>query len=620
MVQTSRVVVLFHQRCVSGPDTSGSCMVLMGVPRMRYLRYWTVRHVSGFASRTRCLGFQSLPLFGAVHPDPMYGKRVLGIGLAKEKKMYKKKACSKHSKASNRPSLRLDCHCTLTLITDSLSSPVPPLSAGNTMKTRFKALFACVALISSGSILTLLHPSPHALPSFANLVSLGTTFDADRAETLQLLSQLYEGERMFLLADYDQTAEEQIIRSPPGALDPDFDRYIARLESFVDTYFNRSIFHRPLSTSLERMIDGRPPLAQGSSGGGSFTQRIYSFDKGGPGGAPREFGWWRKRLGEEWVIEVGDDVRMEGWFDEMVGMETIVPDLPGQEGESVGTDTVGTGKSTWEELWFGLGRPVLKSDILRYLLMLLRGGMYTDSDTAILSDPDLWGTHAIDHTPRGLAALQRAMQHFDPDTLSTRTIAQKTDELGSLDPHERLNKESGFPVQSLLQGDPAAPLGPASPTSLGIHNPSISLVLSIEYDAHHPRQDPRVGYTRDLQFVQWTFMAKPFHPVFLDVLEFATTRLMRHRDDASQAMSDTEILDSTGPGAFTDAIFRYLLVQYGVTPQDLLNMEDGAVIGDVLILPLHAFGAYTGSEEDWNAVDPTTRCTSHSFKGRWRGE
>ena len=45
-------------------------------------------------------------------------------------------------------------------------------------------------------------------------------------------------------------------------------------------------------------------------------------------------------------------------------------------------------------------------------------------------------------------------------------------------------------------------------------------------------------------------------------------------------------LDSTGPGAFSDAIFRYLLVQYGVTPHDLLNMEDGAVIGDVLyVLP-----------------------------------
>lgn len=32
----------------------------------------------------------------------------------------------------------------------------------------------------------------------------------------------------------------------------------------------------------------------------------------------------------------------------------------------------------------------------------------------------------------------------------------------------------------------------------------------------------------------------------------------------------------------TDAVLRYLLVQYGFTPQDLLGMEDGALVGDVL--------------------------------------
>ena len=32
----------------------------------------------------------------------------------------------------------------------------------------------------------------------------------------------------------------------------------------------------------------------------------------------------------------------------------------------------------------------------------------------------------------------------------------------------------------------------------------------------------------------------------------------------------------------TDAVLRYLLVQYGVTPHELLAMEDGALIGDVL--------------------------------------
>ena len=43
-------------------------------------------------------------------------------------------------------------------------------------------------------------------------------------------------------------------------------------------------------------------------------------------------------------------------------------------------------------------------------------------------------------------------------------------------------------------------------------------------------------------------------------------------------------LDGTGPGPFTDAVLRYLLVQYGVQPQHLFGMEDGALIGDVLLV------------------------------------
>jgi alpha 1,6-mannosyltransferase len=38
----------------------------------------------------------------------------------------------------------------------------------------------------------------------------------------------------------------------------------------------------------------------------------------------------------------------------------------------------------------------------------------------------------------------------------------------------------------------------------------------------------------------------------------------------------------TGPAQFTDAVLRYLLVQYGVNPEQLVGMEDGALIGDVL--------------------------------------
>ena len=109
--------------------------------------------------------------------------------------------------------------------------------------------------------------------------------------------------------------------------------------------------------------------------------------------------------------------------------------------------------------------------------MLLKGGMYTDSDTAPLSDPFLWGTHAKTLTPPSLRTLQRAMRHLD----STHPTTLDTDYASN----------------------------PIPEAALGINNPRVSMVISVEYDVHHPRQDPRFGYTRDLQIVQWTFMVSP---------------------------------------------------------------------------------------------------------------
>ena len=35
-----------------------------------------------------------------------------------------------------------------------------------------------------------------------------------------------------------------------------------------------------------------------------------------------------------------------------------------------------------------------KSDVLRYLLLLLEGGIYTDTDTNLLKPPSVWGAEA----------------------------------------------------------------------------------------------------------------------------------------------------------------------------------------------------------------------------------
>ena len=164
-------------------------------------------------------------------------------------------------------------------------------------------------------------------------------------DPLELLAQLYEEERTLILTGYDQAATEALVRSPPGALNPDFDVYISRLETFVDTWFNGSDYHLPLTSALSRLVTAFPPPVEHER----FEKTLYTFDKGGAEGVPGEFEWWKTRLGDrDWDIKVGDDVALEEWFGEVTG-------------QSEGQD----GAALWREMWDGLGRPVLKSDLLR---------------------------------------------------------------------------------------------------------------------------------------------------------------------------------------------------------------------------------------------------------------
>ncbi|KAJ9095653.1 hypothetical protein QFC21_005525 [Naganishia friedmannii] len=125
------------------------------------------------------------------------------------------------------------------------------------------------------------------------------------------------------------------------------------------------------------------------------------------------------------------------------------------------------------------------------------------------------------------------------------------------------------------------------------------LVVALEYDHWVPgSQDWReLGFSRGMQFVQWTMMAQPGHPVFLDTLnrimrDVETHRVLQQRDSQKGAQGEEEesarydrlldVLDFTGPGVFSDAVFRYLLVRWGVHPRDISGASGGQRIGDVL--------------------------------------
>lgn len=88
-------------------------------------------------------------------------------------------------------------------------------------------------------------------------------------------------------------------------------------------------------------------------------------------------------------------------------------------------------------------------------------------------------------------------------------------------------------------------------------------------------------------------MAQPFHPIFLDALG---TILQRTEDFIDQRKgadgtipSMNDVLEWTGPGMLTDAIFRYLGAIHGVHPRQLLYNHKGARFGDVILYPHMAF-------------------------------
>ncbi|RSH85697.1 membrane-bound alpha-1,6- mannosyltransferase Initiation-specific [Saitozyma podzolica] len=386
---------------------------------------------------------------------------------------------------------------------------------------------------SSSSSSTSTSPSSPDLASDPASIAI-----SDAEQALETLASAYEEERLSHLSsiNYDPSVAEEQIHCPPGSLSPSIDAYISRLESFVGTYFAGSPHH-----------DG---LMRGS------------------GGTPPEFEGWKDRV-KGWEVRVGDDQQVEEWFQECTGGQGLstgikgaVSDSGGVKGLNHGHERVGEldseaeaptpAASPWRSLWDGIDRPVIKADMLRYLVMLIKGGMYTDSDTALTS-------HSLRPNPTH--------------------------------PHP-LNAQ-------------------------GISNPSISVVLSVEYDLDNPLQDPRPGYRRDLQIVQWTFLAKPYHPIFLDVLETAVATIESYRDQGVKE-NWSEVLDITGPGPFTDAVLRYLLVEYGVAPQEIQNLQQAAIIGDVLLLPLHAFGSFLDEWENKWDLEPATRCVAHGFRGRWK--
>jgi alpha 1,6-mannosyltransferase len=194
----------------------------------------------------------------------------------------------------------------------------------------------------------------------------------------------------------------------------------------------------------------------------------------------------------------------------------------------------------------------MKSDLLRYLLLSVEGGVYTDTDTIAIKPVDLW----------------------IPEEFRDKT----------------------------------------------------KVVVGIEFDRRDGGAWADINHW--VQFCQWTIAAAPGHPVFMKMVERVVASLgdleREHHVEVQRVKPTSfEVMNSTGPAAWTDVVFEALQeVEPGLTDtKDLSGMLGPKLYGDILVLTVNGFGVgqdHSGSVND--GTIPDAALVKHLFRGSWRGE
>nr|XP_023879580.1 initiation-specific alpha-1,6-mannosyltransferase-like [Quercus suber] len=190
-----------------------------------------------------------------------------------------------------------------------------------------------------------------------------------------------------------------------------------------------------------------------------------------------------------------------------------------------------------------LPKPVLKADFFRYLVLLARGGVYSDIDTTALKPVSSW-------------------------------------------------VPSEFPTKSY------------------------GLVIGIEADPDRP--DWQDWYARRIQFCQWTIQSKPGHPVLVDVVASIAKETLQRQASGKLSKADIkDVMDFTGPGVWTDAIFKFFdqpSVTGNITWHKFANLTQPIKVADIVVLPITSFSPDVGHMGSKPSSDPMAY-VRHDFRG-----
>ena len=152
----------------------------------------------------------------------------------------------------------------------------------------------------------------------------------------------------------------------------------------------------------------------------------------------------------------------------------------------------------------------------------------------------------------------------------------------------------------------------------------VNLVFGVEGDSLDGALIP--GFSHPVQFASWTILAKPRHMI----MGMIVNRVLHQLRGLAKAQNTTidnieasymDVMDTTGPGVFAETIYHGLSLITGtnVTSSNLTGMTEPKLFGDVLILPVTAFGAglsHSNAGPTWDE----RALVQHIFAGSWKAD
>lgn len=374
---------------------------------------------------------------------------------------------------------------------------------------------------------------------------------------------------------------------------PDLADYRRRLEAFIEVGLPPQLRHRAhealdLYLGAYRTVgDQAPPTTTPPPPGlgvDEASRKIWMTDRDRSRLDSDSVRSWRDNFGEGWTWNFLDDK------DAGVYVDTAVRSI------SVDGENTAAGETPRiAAIWDALPKGILRSDMLRYLLMYLEGGVYTDVDTRLIKPISTWGKSTARLWNNGRDWLDEEQQSEHADSL-----------------------------------------------------PRANIILGIEADVGN-RADWHDWWARPIQIAQWTLSATPFHPIYLDTLmqiarqtaaayDWSAQKAEKQKallaagfteqayklrkakmTDEPTEMGPIGVIHWTGPGVFTDSVLRYLSLKHDVKWTDLRGMQSPLRVGDVTILPATGFSPGVGLHGA-QSIGHHEAMVEHEFAGTWKNQ